>query len=466
LSAQLELLLAGVAPAFRRPEDFLRARTQWLAGLLNLGRHTVTGALTTAGQQHQDWSADYRALQRLPVAALFSHVRRETLARTQGPWIVALDDSCTRKTGRRIPGCGWRRDPLSPPFHANFTWGQRVLQFSAAVPAADGSARLVPVDWSEAPVPRKPARGAPAAAHQAYAETRKQANLNQVAAQRMAQLRTSTTRPIHFVSDGRFTNRTLLRQLPPGTVLIGRLRKDSKLYAPCTPRPGQNGRPRHYGTVLPTPEQLRVDAATPWTEVTAWAVDRIHSFQIKTLGPALARTRGVAGPVRVVVIAPLGYRLRQGGKLLYRQPAYLLCTDPDLPVEQIVQEYLWRWDIEVNFHDEKGLLGVSEAQVRQPDAVQRQPAGIVAAYALLLLAALAAYGATRLPPSVPLPKWRRTVPPRRATTGLLLSQLRIEWWARCLRPESLSQFMSPSATNHNPDKPSLNLANAVFYAHN
>ena len=466
MSGQLDHLLNGLAPAFARPEDLVRARTQWIAGLLNLGRHTVTGALTTAGQQQQDWSADYRALQRLPVAAVFEQVRRETLARTQGPWVVALDDSCTRKTGRRIPGCGWRRDPLSPPFHVNFTWGQRVLQFSAAVPAADGSARLVPVDWSEAPVPKKPARHASAAEQDAYGEARKQANLNEVAARRMAQLRTSTTRPIHFVSDGRFTNRTLLRQLPEGTILIGRLRKDSKLYAPCTPRPGQNGRPRRYGTALPTPEQLGADAARPWTEVGAWAVDRLHRFKVKSVGPVLARIQGVDTPVRVVVIAPLGYRLRQGGKLLYRHPAYLLCTDPDLPVEQIVQEYLWRWDIEVNFHDEKSLLGVSEAQVRQPEAVQRQPAGIVAAYALLLLAALAVYGHTRLPPSVPLPKWRRGAPPRRATTGLLLSQLRIEWWSRCLRPESLSQFTSGTADNQNADKPAHNLANAVFYAHN
>ena len=31
------------------------------------------------------------------------------------------------------------------------------------------------------------------------------------------------------MSDGRFTNRTLLRQLPENTVLIGRVRKDTKL---------------------------------------------------------------------------------------------------------------------------------------------------------------------------------------------------------------------------------------------
>lgn len=466
MSARFDQLLDAVAPAFASPEDFARARTHWLAGLLNLGRHTVTGALTTAGQPHRDWSADYRLLQRLPTERLFAHIQDQTLQRTSGPWVVAVDDSATRKTGRRIPGCGWRRAPLSPPFQVNFEWGQRVLQFSAAIPAQDGSARLVPIDWQEAPLPRKPARHASAQELQAYREARRQANLNVVTTQRLAHLRTATARPIHLVADGHFTNRTVLRHLPENTVLIGRVRKDTKLYAPCGPRPGQNGRPRRYGTGLPTPEALRTDAATAWQPVDAWAVDRLHRFHVKTLGPVLARIRGATTPVRVLVVAPVGYRLRQGAKLLYRQPAYLLCTDPDLPLPQLLQEYLWRWDIEVNFRDEKSLLGVSEAQVRHPGAARRQPAAAVGAYALLLLAALDIYGQDQLPPAMPLPKWRTRARPRRATTGLLLSQLRVELWSHCLRRESLCHFTSTGTPNQNSLKPSFDLSTAVFYAHN
>ena len=460
---QLERLLEGVAGAFSSREDFQRMRSQWLAGLLNLGRHTVTGTLTTAGQQSRDWTADYRIFQRLPVEKLYSYLQQQTLERTTGSWIVAVDDSCTRKTGRRIPGCGWRRDPLSPPFHVNFSWGQRVLQFSAAIAANDGSARLVPIDWTEAPLPRK-SRHATAEQAAAYAEARRQANLNAVALRRMRQLRTVTKRRIHFVVDGRFTNRTLLRHLPDDSVIIGRIRKDTKLYAPCAAQKA-NGRPRRYGAVLPTPEQLRTDDS-PWQEVRAWATDRAHTFKVKTAGPVMARICGVGAPVRIVVIAPLGYRLRQGSRILYRQPAYLLCTDPQLSIAEVVQQYLWRWDIEVNLRDEKCLLGVSEAQLRHPDAVQRQPAAAVAAYALLLLAALDAYGHAGRPPSLPLPKWRRKKPPRRATTGLLISQLRVELWSQCLRRDTLTQFWSPTAPNQNFPKPGSTLAAAVFHAHN
>ena len=198
----------------------------------------------------------------------------------------------------------------------------------------------------------------------------------------------------------------------------------------------------------------------------AFAAEKRHDFKIKTQGPVLARITGVDQRVRVAVIAPLGYRLKQGGKLLYQQPAYLICTDPDVPLADLVQEYLWRWDIEVNFKDEKGLLGVGEAQLRQAEAVRRQPAGAVAAYALLLLAAHQTYGPDRLPPAVPLARWRRREPPRRATTGLLINQLRVELWSRHLRPESLSHFGAPGRPHPKSDKPATDLASALFYAHN
>ena len=158
--------------------------------------------------------------------------------------------------------------------------------------------------------------------------------------------------------------------------------------------------------------------------------------------------------------------MKKGGKLPYRQPACLICTNPDVPLKDILQEYLWRWDIEVNFRDETCLLGVSEAQVREPEAVRRQPACAVAAYALLLLAAHRTHGADKLPPSVPLAKWRRREPPRRATTGLLINQLRVELWARPLRRESLSHFCSRSSSNTKSRKPSTDLASALFYSHN
>jgi len=99
--------------------------------------------------------------------------------------------------------------------------------------------------------------------------------------------------------------------------------------------------------------------------------------------------------------APSVTRLRAGARRLYTQPAYLICTDPNLPLEEILQEYIWRWDIEVNHRDEKTIIGVGQAQVRNEKSVLSIPATAVAAFAMLHLAAIKAFGQSGQPASIP-----------------------------------------------------------------
>jgi len=131
---------ADCVPTFSQQRSAERTQALCLSSLLCFGRHTVTGLLSTCGCEFQDWSAAYRLFsrQRVPVSELFAAVRRGLLAELPAPdpVVVALDDSLLRKTGIRIPGVGWRRDPLGPHFHTNFIRAQRFLQLSAAVPLA------------------------------------------------------------------------------------------------------------------------------------------------------------------------------------------------------------------------------------------------------------------------------------------------------------------------------------------
>jgi hypothetical protein len=442
-----------------------------VAQLVALGRHTITGLLTAQNRQQKDWTADYRfySQQRAQPEALFAAALRTVEAGlpADAPLVVGLDDTLLPKTGRRVHGPAWRRDPQGPPFQVQFVWAQRALQFSAARPlGADGAVRLVPIDFLHAPTPVKPRKGADPTAQAAYVEAAKQANLVALAQRRLAALRAQVPpqRSLHVVGDGRYSNRTLLRHTPPGTVYIGRRRKDSALFYPPPTQPAP-GRKRIYGAQAPTPEQLRQDPDQPWQTVKAYACGKFHEFKVKVLANV---RRPLCGdkPVQVVVIAPLGYRPRQGSKLLYRQPAYLLCTAPSLPLAQVLQEYLWRWDIEVNFREEKTLLGVGQAQVRTAASVAQVPALAVASYGLLQLAALATYGDTGQPEAVPLPRWRRKHPPARATTARLINQLRYELWADALRPESFAGFTARAAPDTKPEKLSPHLASAIFYAMN
>jgi DDE superfamily endonuclease len=456
---------------FGSEESFERCRRHMLSSLVSFGRHTITGLLRTQNRHQQDWTADYRfySRERFDDQQIFALVRQIVAGHLDPaqPLVTAMDDSLLRKTGRKVHGVRYLRDPLGPPFQVNFVRGQRILQISAALPDGQGGARLVPIDFQHAVLPAKPSRKATPEELEAYAQARARCNINKVGAARLAALRQQmdqngdTQRRLITSVDGRFTNRTVFGAVPARTVLVGRIRRDTVLYhLPQTQL--AKGRKRKYGAPAPTPEQLLQDEAVPWQIVEGYATGQKHQFKVKVLGPVVMRMNAGAMPVRIMVIKPLGYRLKAGGKLLYRQPAFLVCTDPDLPLVQFLQDFLWRWDIEVNFRDEKTILKVGQAQVRTESSTQRAPALGVAAYSLLTLAAVQAYGKTGTPERQQQPKWYHRSAEQRATTNELINQLRIELWASALQPGHFSDFITRVSPDEKSEKYKFNPAPAMF----
>jgi len=465
-------------PAFGQQRLADRAQALGLSSLLCLGRHTLTGLLTTCGREFQDWSAEYRLFSRhrFPTAEVFSVVRRGVLAELppQAPLCVALDDSLLRKTGLHIPGSAWRRDPLGPPFQTNFVRAQRVLQLSASVPLANGAYRMVPIAFLPAPTPPKPSSKASAQEVQAYRQAARQARLPVRAAQQIASLRQALDAEPHGAQrglllsvDGGYTNGTVMKKLPPRTTLVGRIRQDAKLYfLPAAPAAPPRGRPRQYGALAPTPEQLRRDDSVPWTSVEVSISGAPQAMRVKRLSNLLWRVAGLQHTLQLVVIAPLGYRLRKNSKRLYRRPAFLICTDPQLDLHTLVQAYVQRWDIEVNFREEKTLLGVGQAQVRHADSVEAVPALQVASYAMLLLATLRAFQGPAKPDVLPPPKWAVHTVSRRFSTPRAINQLRAEVWGRALGLANLSGFASRPTPTTKPEKFLPDLPSALLYAIN
>jgi hypothetical protein len=470
--AAFNRLFDQTKPAFAQERTFERARTLAMSSLVGLGRRTVSGMLCASAQQFSDWSAAYRLFerQRFDTRTLFAPVRREVVGRLapDEPLVVMMDDTLMRKRGRKIHGAGWKRDPLGPAFRTNFVWGQRFLQVSAALPdpSSAGLARGIPIDLTHAPSPAKPGKRASENDWQEYRIRQQAMKVSSVGAARLAELREQLDRDecgrrLIVAVDGGFTNRTVFRNLPPATVAIGRIRKDAKLFLPpaeegTTPR---RGRRRWYGDALPTPEQIRQDAAIPWETVTAFAAGKTHPFEIKTV--AAVRWLGTgAADVRVVVVRPLAYRLSKGTRLLYRNPAYLLCTDPNLPLERLLQAYLWRWEVELNFRDEKTVMGAGEAQVRTEAAVEAVPAFVVAAYAFMLLAGTERTGSEA---ALPRPKWRTTGPATRLTTAAMIGMFRSQLWGKAMGV-NLKDFADKKAAGTKPVLFDEALPSAVCYA--
>ncbi len=469
--AAFNRLFDQTKPAFAQGRTFERARTLAMSSLVGLGRRTVSGMLCASAQQFLDWSAAYRLFerQRFDTDALFAPVRREVVDRLgkEEPLVVMMDDTLMRKRGRKVYGTGWKRDPLGPAFYSNLVWGQRFVQISAALPdsSTDGMARGIPIDMTHAPSPAKPGRKATEQARKEYRMRQQTMKVSSVGAARLTELRAQLDRDdggrrLIVSVDGGFTNRTVFRNLPHATVAIGRIRKDAKLFLPpteeSTPR---RGRRRWYADALPTPEQIRQDATIPWQTVTAFAAGKPHPFEIKTVAPVRWLGTGVAD-ARVVVVRPLAYRLSKGTRLLYRNPAYLLCTDPDLPLERLLQAYLWRWEVELNFRDEKTVMGAGEAQVRTKAAVQAVPAFVVAAYAFMLLAGTERDGREA---ALPRPKWHTTGPAARLTTAAMIGMFRSQLWGKAMGV-NLRDFADRKATNTKPVLFEKALPSAVCYA--
>jgi len=458
----------------------MRAKALSTAALVGMGRKTITNLLVTAGLQFQDCSASYRLFSndRFDPDAVFAPIAQQVHQQLPAgtPFVVAIDDTHARKSGKKVFGAAHRRDPLGPKFHMNLIWAQRFLQLAVALPLGTGpvGARTIPIDFQHAPSPRKPKKNAPPQEWQAYETERKKANLCLLAARRIQHVREildgfpdGTQRLLWIQGDGGYTNETVLKQLPPRTIYTGRVREDARLYHLPKPQDGASkGRKRVYGDPAPTPEQVRKDDTIPWQYVLVWAAGKLHAMRVKTLAPLRSTMAGEHHTLRLIVIEPLGYRLRNNSKILYRKPAYLICTDLSVSLQAIVQTYVWRWEIEVNHRDEKNILGVGQAQVRGALATGRVPAFLVASYALALLAAQHVVHTQGNHEALPKPTWQKKGNPDRPSLQHIIQCIRAELWAHALGVDSFSGFVTRHAHGTNLEKCQPNLADAVLYACN
>jgi hypothetical protein len=472
---EFDLIFSQCRQAFTTEASWIRARELAYGALTCMGRHTLTGMLSSSGKQFMDWSSAYRLFSqhRLDSCLLFDTVQQEMMQelRECSKIVTHMDDTILKKTGRFVPGASWRRDPLGPHFQTNFIWGQRFLQISMALP--DGRqccpSRAIPVDFHHCPTAKKPGRKATEQDKTIYHEQQRQLKLSRQGCQQLCRLRSSLDchgiegKQLVVSVDGSYTNTEVLKNLPDRTTLIGRIRKDTKLFGLPQEQP-LKGRKRGYGNRLPTPEQIRQSDQYPWMQVKAWAAGRQHLFDVKVINHILWRSAGQKQHLQLLVIRPLGYRLTKSSPVLYREPAYLICTDPDLPIEELLQDYLWRWEIEVNFREEKTILGCGQAQVRNPDSAHSVPAFLTALYAMLLLATHRSLKSSNQK-MLPRPKWYQKKQDRRHSTGDIINHLRAQLWSKAVGI-NFSGFVNQEIKSQSLKNKSNPIISSMFYLRN
>jgi len=315
-------LNANFRPYFCQERTFLRARALAYAYLLTYGRHTITRLICSKNEQDRDWSADYRlfSMRQWSADDLFFEILKECDQYCHWPQnaiVLALDDTVRRKTGKKIPGVCTLRDPMSLPYHVNLIPGIRFLLGSVIINPDNRLEynRAIPILFEEASPAKKPKKNAPQEQHDFYKEEKKKRRVSMQGRKAIIKIRQQidrlpdgTNRILFNTVDGSFCNKYFLRQLPEKVIPIARARKDLKLFKPANEAMRAK---RVYGERLPTPDQIRKDDAYPWIDTQIFFTGKYRNIRYKTVTPVLWQTGTLGQSCRLIIIAPLGYRLKK-----------------------------------------------------------------------------------------------------------------------------------------------------------
>lgn len=407
-------ILSDWKSAFPAQPSYRRAVHLALASVCVVGRACISRLIGFLGMDQKDWSANYKLFSRTNWSEpnLFDPIIKRALPFIDEPYIsVAFDDTKLKKTGKKIKTAFYQRDPMSPPFHVNLILGLRFLQGSLLVPMYmknDQPPRALPILFKEVPVVKKPGKYATEAEVTEYESQKKKINLSIYFMKSLAETREALDRAggkdkilIATVDNG-YCNRTCMDTPIERTCVLARARKSARL---CFRATGETR--KMYGDYKFTPEEVRKDDSKPWEITQIYHGGKWREVRYKEVKNVLWQTGTKLQPLRLIVIAPVPYRLTKTGRLYYREPAYLLCQATEIDTDALIQKYFDRWQIEVNHREEKDTLGVGQAQVRSDNSVPRQPTFVVAAYSAMMLAGIICFEDKRGDMFMKLPKWRR-----------------------------------------------------------
>ena len=407
-----------------------RAKVHALGALCGQAPHTITSIIEFKGTENQDWSADYKLYSRAKWSTkdIFAPLIKECLPYFPGRYIhAAEDDSVYKKTGKKIKTASWQRDPMSPHFHTNLMYGLRFLQISLTLPLykfyPQALSKAIPAYFMEAPILKKPKKKATAEEWKVYNKEAKNHRIPFKSIEAITSFRQSLDEQgfrdkiLIMTADNAFCNKYGLKGHLDRVVRVMRCRKDIKLCHRSLKKR------RFYSEQKFTPEEVYKNDKTPWLKAKIFRAGKYRKVYYKEIHNCFWQSATKRNPYTLIVLKRTPYHPRKG-HVSYRDPAYLLCEESEIKAVHLIQAYHDHIGIELNFKEEKQVIGIGEAQVRNEKSVARQPALAVAAYGCLLLAGIAAYREEIIPQVFPLPSWRKDA--RRPSIRMLIKQLKKE----------------------------------------
>jgi hypothetical protein len=396
-------IILAFAPLFRKSGTWKHAQLLLLGAILAPGKRTVTSALRILGLSADRYFQNYhRVLNRavwIPRHASLILLRLLLAAfAPSGPVVLGLDDTIERRRGEKISARGIYRDPVRSS-HSHFvkTGGLRWLTLMLLTPIPFAQ-RLWALPFLTALAPSERYSQQHARRHKA---------LTDWARQLLLQVRRwLPDRVVVVVADGGFSALDLLGRLASlrhPITCVTRLRLDARLYQPPPPRrPAKAGRPRLKGARLPNLQQRCKNPRTQWTKlcVPHWYGQVARWVEI-TSGTAIWYQGGLTPlSIRWVLIRDPKGRF---------DPLALLCTDPSQTPAQIVQWFIWRWQVEVTFQQVRAHLGFETQRQWSDSAIARTSPSLLAMFSLITLLASELSRQHKLP--VPKAAWYEKTQP-------------------------------------------------------
>lgn len=276
---------------------------------------------------------------------------------TEGRLLIAVDDSVNPKTGKKIFGCFNIFDHAAKTNQSKYPWAQNMVLVGLLKPIKERWACLplifrfylpkkaIEADLENMKIPGK--------------ETSFQTKLDQATEMVTQPAHHFLEIPVVVVCDSRFGNdglfRPLRKQLADRVHLISRLRSNSTIYNfPKNKNSKKRGRPRKYGKKLGSCADMASKFKPQATTYCVSLYGKMREVQVFSIRVML---KTLKCEVRVVWV--------------FRRAQWiaLYSTDLKLSVEQIIEFYGARWEIESGFKEIKQDIGSSKSQNRNAYSV-------------------------------------------------------------------------------------------------
>ncbi len=335
-------ILSFFSESFSRPS--FRFFSCFIISFIQLGREVHTSSMVRSLVHHSilrrplssftRFLGEYRwTVEEITGTALYQFFQALRIT-VRDILFLIVDDTLAKKTGKKIPGCGWHKDHAQNM--ANVFGHQWVL---SALLCKDF---LLPL-WAKLYHP-KGTRGC--------GPFRTKITLAQKIIRALA---LPVPCKLYVLADSWYWAKTLVQVCRKcGYHLISQLKSNSVLWI--------HGKKTNVTSLL--------DLLSSFREISLFVYGKTKTLRIAKF---IGDVKGV-GKVAVVVV-----------KEKRKKPVYLVCTNIHLPAIDIIKYYAKRWKIEQMIKDLKQRLGFGDYQVRNLQAVQRHVALVLLSYFVLIL---------------------------------------------------------------------------------